>query len=88
MRLFIIYYLCSQQITDAEVEQYSKALEVFHIRNQLKRITLSLDKNLMEDINFVNVFVGNWLRHVGSPIPEAMEDCDQDEQQCSLSNRL
>lgn len=27
MRLFIIYYLCSQQITDAEVEQYSKALE-------------------------------------------------------------
>ena len=28
MRLFLIYYICSQQITDAEVDQYSKALEV------------------------------------------------------------
>jgi hypothetical protein len=28
MRLFLIYYICSQQISDAEVDQYANALQV------------------------------------------------------------
>ena len=129
MRLFIIYYLCSQQITDAEVEQYSKALEVqnlfricrFASHAWLKifsvlptgsyldkadqRLTTKMNKTKKEkllSIYQVNIrcqaldkrvwetkfhaFLGNRLRHVGPPISETVEDCDQNE--CGLNNRL
>ena len=33
MRLFLIYYICSKEITETEVDQYANILQVCHVLN-------------------------------------------------------
>ena len=61
MRLFLIYYICSKEITETEVDQYANILQVCKKKPSKKPVEMALFSNFDSMCVCIFLFGRKWV---------------------------